>query len=292
MKYTELEDKIIIENLDSFSISEVLECGQCFRFSKISENFYKVMAMDKQIYVNQENKNLEIYPCTTKEFEDFWINYFDLNRDYGNIKKIISKNDEIMKEAINFADGIRLLNQDPFECIISFIISQNNRIPMIKKVIENLSTSFGEEKTNKYGSYYAFPTLEVLNNISVEDIMTCKTGFRAKYIKDACSKLYDKTIDIDILKTYSTVEAKKILMQINGVGEKVSDCVLLFSLEKYSSFPTDVWIKRIIEHLYFDGDSLKIEKIHSFAKEKWGEYAGFAQQYLFHYAKEKKIGKK
>ncbi|MCL1924143.1 MAG: 8-oxoguanine DNA glycosylase [Defluviitaleaceae bacterium] len=299
-----------------FDLKDTMECGQAFRFSSESfESYEESAASIESGYANFSKINFSqdtdskifniiahgkvlsaiqkgdilILSCTEEDYNTIWKSFFDLDRDYAQIKAKISENDPIMKEAISFAPGTRLLNQDPYECLIHFIISQNNRIPMIKKVIENLSNKFGKSID---GTYFSFPTSYDLHKASVEEIMECKTGFRAKYIKDAARRIEEENFDPYYIKNLSEQEAREHLMKIHGVGGKVADCVLLFSMQKYGSFPTDVWVKRIMEQFYFNGEETKIPIIHQFAKEKWGEYAGFAQQYLFYYAKEKKIGKK
>lgn len=292
MEYTQVEDSVIVKKLNSFDIAQILECGQCFRFHKVSDLHYTIIANNKILYIKQENDVISLYPCTIQDFESIWIKYFDLNRNYDDIKEEISKDDVILKEAIDFAPGIRLLNQEPYECLISFIISQNNRIPQIKNVIENMSNKFGEKINDPYGSNFnSFPTCDILNLADISDITLCKTGFRAKYIKDACKKISSNEIFLDELLDLNEEDCKKRLITIYGVGEKVADCVMLFSLEKYSGFPTDVWVKRVMEELYFEGTKTPIKQIHAFANNRWGKYSGFAQQYLFNYAKEKKIGK-
>lgn len=295
MTYIQNSNKIILENIKSFNIQQILECGQAFRFNKIDDNHYVVIAFEKALYIKQKESTVEFYPCNINEFEDIWIKYFDLNRDYCYIKEQISKDDAIMQEAISFAPGIRLLNQDSYECLISFIISQNNHIPRIKQIINNLSCSYGKkinDTSEHMGDYYSFPTYTIFENLTNEDIMACKTGFRAKYIKDACNKIASGHIDLADLVSGEEIYSREKLMSIHGVGQKVSDCVLLFSLEKYASFPIDVWVKRVMEELYFDGKPTAVPDIHAFAKQRWGQYGGFAQQYLFYYAKEKKIGTK
>ncbi|MCL1996265.1 MAG: 8-oxoguanine DNA glycosylase [Defluviitaleaceae bacterium] len=289
MFYKEQDNKIIMKDVKSFDIAQTLECGQCFRFYKIDTNLYTIVANKKVLYVKQENTALTLYPCNINEFESFWIRYFDFERDYCEIKKIISEGDKILQEAINFAPGIRILNQEPFECLISFIISQNNRITMIKKIIENLSRTFGEKIEDEY---HSFPSPEKLNAATIDEMMVCKTGFRAKYIKDACFKITNQNLILDNLFQLEESAAREELLTIHGVGQKVADCVLLFSLQKHGAFPTDVWIKRVMEEFYFQGKPTSVKKIHEFALNKWGNYSGFAQQYLFNYAKEKEIGKK
>lgn len=281
MKYYEKGSKVILEEYNSFDIEQTLECGQCFRFNKLGEKEYVIVAMSKVLHIKQTNERIEFYPTTKKEFEEIWLDYFDLNRDYLEIKKIVSDGDKIMQKAVEFAPDIRILNQDPWECLISFIISQNNRIPMIKQVIKNISEMYG----TKANDYYLFPTLEQLSKADESSLISCKTGFRAKYILDAIKNVSDGNVDFEKLKDYVTDDARNKLMEIKGVGQKVSDCVLLFSMRRGDVFPTDVWIKRVMEHFYFGGEETKIKTIHEFAQNKFGKYAGFAQQYLFHYAR-------
>lgn len=287
MKYIEENKKIIMEDFDSFNIEEILECGQCFRFEKIEPMNYKIIAYNKVLNIKQTEDKVEFYPCSIDEFEKVWIDYFDLKTDYSKIKEQL-KDDDIVKKAIEYAEGIRILNQEPFECLISFIISQNNRIPMIKQVIKNISEKYGI----KCGEDYLFPKMEQLKNATLEELKLCKTGFRNKYILDAIENLENGNIKLENLYNISSEEAKEELLKIKGVGTKVADCVLLFSLKKNDVFPTDVWVKRVMEYFYFDEKDTPIKQIHSFAKEKWGDLAGYTQQYLFYYARSEKIGTK
>ncbi len=287
MEYKQKDDKIIMTDFDSFNIKEILECGQCFRFTKLDENEYIIIAKNRVLNIKQNKDEVYFYPCDKKDFEQIWINYFDLNRDYAKIKELLS-NDKILKKAIDYAGGIRILNQQPWECLISFIISQNNRIPMIKQVIKNISEKYGE----KSGDYYFFPDKHSLANADILALTECKTGFRAKYIIDAAQKINSNLINLESLRLLSSDEARQKLILIKGVGPKVADCTLLFSLGKTDVFPTDVWVKRVMEHFYFNGSDTPIKEIHNFAKNTWSNLSGFAQQYLFYYARSLKIGAK
>ena len=287
MKYIEENNKIIMTEFESFNIYEILECGQCFRFEKKDELFYTIVAYQKVLNIKQFEDRVEFFPCNISDFENIWIDYFDLNTNYTEIKEKL-KSDPILEKAIAYANGIRILNQEPWECLISFIISQNNRIPMIKQVIKNISEKYGEKCENEF----LFPTLEQLKNATNEELRQCKTGFRDKYILDAIEKISQKNVDFSNYPNFSTEEAKENLTSIKGVGTKVADCVLLFSLKKNDVFPTDVWVKRVMEYFYFNEQDTPIKTIHSFAKEKWGNLSGYAQQYLFFYARSEKIGTK
>ncbi len=287
MNYTFKDNTITLSQKD-FNIKQTLECGQSFRFTEIDESTFKIIAFGKVITVFSKNNIVKIYNTTENDFKTIWINYFDLNTDYTLIKNSLLQNDNVMSTCIPFGDGIRILKQDPFEIIITFIISQNNRIPMIKKVIENLSMGYG---TKLDDNNFAFPTFEQLKNISIEELNECKTGFRSKYIRDFLDKLENKDIDINALKKLDYVSLKKELMKIKGVGTKVSDCIILFGFSVTNAFPVDVWIKRVVEYFYFDNNDTKIEEIENFGKTKFGNYGGYAQQYLFYYAREQQIGK-
>ncbi|ONI43097.1 hypothetical protein AN639_11330 [Candidatus Epulonipiscium fishelsonii] len=178
--------------------------------------------------------------------------------------------------------------------LISFIISQNNSIPQIKNCIENITKKFGEklENVDSEIEYYSFPTAEELIKIPEEELRECKVGFRAPYIIDACKKVVEGEINLNEIFTMKTSIARNILMKIKGVGPKIADCVLLFAYGKMEVFPTDVWIKRVIEGLYFEGREQKLQDIQQFAKDYYGELAGYAQQYLFYYARENELFKK
>ncbi len=294
MEYYEEKDKIVLKNQKEFNIKQILECGQSFRFGEISENTFYIIAHKRIINVCVKEDTIEFFPCNKKDFEEIWVNYFDLNRDYGKIKSIITKNDLVMTNCSKYGSGIRILNQDKWEILITFIISQNNRIPMIKKVIKNISEKYGEyigKNPVDGNDVFSFPTCEQLKNVTVDELLEQKCGFRSKYIVDAIEKVYNKTIDLEELKNLSTDEVKKALLSIKGVGPKVSDCVILFGFGRWEAFPVDVWIKRVVEYYYFDQKNMPIDTIEKFGKEKFGEYSGIAQQYLFYNAREEQIGK-
>jgi len=285
MEYKYENDKVILLNADSFDISQILECGQCFRFKKLKEYKYTIIAYKKVLNIEQKGKNIEFYPCSEQDFKNIWINYFDLNTDYSKIKQELSK-DAVLKKAIEYAPGIRILNQETWECLISFIISQNNRIPMIKQAVRNISKKYGDCIEDEF---YAFPTLEQLINANEEDLKQCKTGFRAAYILNACNMVKSGEVKLNEFDNMTTEQIRENLMTIKGVGPKISDCVLLFSQGRTEVFPTDVWIKRVMQYFYFDKE-VSIKEIHKLAYEKFGKLAGIAQQYLFNYARQQRIG--
>ncbi len=291
MNIKSFEQGIIVEGLKHFDIGQILECGQCFRFYKNDEQDYTVVAFKKILRIKQENEKIFFYHTSKKLFKEIWTPYFGLGTDYGEIKEKLSHKDEVLNEAVLNKWGIRLLVQDTWETLISFIISQNKHITHIKRLIENLSEAYGDYIGEAMGKkIYTFPSPKQLSRASEQDLRNLKVGFRAPYIVDACEKVRSKEIDLDNLSSLTSIQAKEQLIKIKGVGSKVADCVLLYGLSKYDVFPTDVWVKRIMEYYYFK-DGARIEEIHNFAKEQYGALAGYAQQYLFYYARDNKIGK-
>lgn len=267
--------------LKDFDIKQIAESGECFRWNKLADNKYIGVIMGGVCIVEQYGEDVTF----DSNLPDETIkHYFDLSRDYSKIKEFY-KNDEILQKAIKYGEGIRILNQEKFETLISFIISANNNIPRIKKSVEKISQKYGKKIEYKGETYYAFPTPEELNNATVEELRECGVGFRDKYIKKATEMVVNREIDLEAISKLSTVDCKKELLRITGVGSKVADCVMLFSMEKADAFPVDVWIKRIMENLYIKEET-SLKEIEKYSKEKFGEYAGVAQQYLFVYAKE------
>jgi N-glycosylase/DNA lyase len=237
----------------------------------------------------QQENTVEFNNINTDDF-DIIKNYFDFDTDYETIKNTLNT-DEIMAEAIKFGEGIRILNQEEWETMISFMISANNRIPMIKKVIENLSVSCGDYIGNYRGKeYFSFPTAERLSAAPVERILECKTGFRAPRIKAAATRFLTEKDKIYNIKNMSYDEGLAYLKTYKGIGDKVANCILLFSMKHFDTFPVDVWVRRVMQTLYVSKET-KDADIRKFAENKFGKYSGFAQQYLFFYARENGIGK-
>lgn len=282
-----IENTVILKNIKDFSLKDIFECGQCFRWKRTSNNTYILVAFNRVIEVEKQDKDVIIYNANLEDFHNIWEEYFDLKRDYNDIKERLSK-DHILKKSVEFGQGIRILKQDPFETTISFIISANNRIPMIKKAINNISEKWGEKLKYKGELYYAFPTVEELSKATIEELEDCSTGFRAKYIKSTVDKIVNKEKDLELIKKLDDEECHNSMKDFNGIGPKVSDCIILFSMQKYSAFPVDVWVKRAMQYFYLAPD-VSLPKIRKFAVDKFGVLSGFAQQYLFYYARENKI---
>jgi N-glycosylase/DNA lyase len=301
-----MNKNFILENVHDFHLLDTLECGQCFHFERTDNGFnkdeyeYDIVAKDRILHIKEEpdiaGVRLTFYNTEEWEYESIWKEYFDLDRNYDEIKHSVISADPRLEEIIDEYSGIRILNQDFFETLISFIISQNKQIPQIKQVVKNLSTIVGTKfdvtMISTLGSEFDafFPTAEQIAAASEGEIRDSKCGFRAPYIKDAAEKVVSGEISYDELVSLDTNAAREKLMTIHGVGEKVANCVLLFGLGRREAFPVDVWMKRICEYLYFGEDTPK-NVIEEYATDKFGRYAGYAQQYLFIYGQEHKIGK-
>lgn len=297
------DEYVVIEGVENFKLKQTFECGQCFRFEKISDNNYIIVAFERVIELKEDGDNIIIYNSNENEVKNIWIKYFDLEREYSNIKDELSK-DNLLRKSVEFGHGIRILNQDPFEILISFIISARNSIPSIMKTINKISTKWGTEILYKEKTYYAFPTIEQIKGATLEEIQETGASFRSKYIIDTIANLYKskealksgdrvkieelKKYDLDYIKSLNDDECHTALQEFKGVGAKVADCIMLFSMEKYSAFPVDVWVKRAMIYFYGAEDA-SLNKIRIFARNKFKELSGFAQQYLFYYARENKI---
>lgn len=288
MKINYKDNCVIIEGINDFNPTHTFMCGQCFRWEIEDDGSYTGVAFSKAVNISCKDNTLVIKNITPEEFTCQWKDYLDLDTDYNMIRVRLS-NDTNVKTAMDYGWGIKILNQEIFECLISFIISTQNTIPRIKKIVSTLSQMYGNKIELSGKPYYAFPTLDQLSNVTVDDLSSLKAGYRASYIVDAVNKIKSGEVDISHLKEMPYDKAKHELMKIKGVGPKVADCVLLFSCGKKEAFPIDVWVKRTMQTLYLGYDA-KEKEIHSFADEHFGKYAGVAQQYLFYYARENKLG--
>ncbi len=291
MKIIEIENGIQIEDIKDFDATHIFECGQCFRWTREVDGSYTGVVMERVINIasDAEKAMVIIHNTNLEEFRSIWFDYLDLGRDYGKIKHELSK-EPILAEAISHGQGMRILKQSPWETLISFIVSANSNIPKISKSLNILSELYGSPIEYKGKIYYAFPTSTQLEKVDLEGINLCKAGFRCKYILDAVKKIQHGEINLEEISKMDILSARKELMKVNGVGPKVADCILLFSMGKYGAYPVDVWVKRVTEH-YFLGKVVAIKDIQLFAEEKFGELAGFAQQYMFYYAREgRKLG--
>ena len=277
---------VTVDGVNDFTLSQILECGQCFHFDKLDEEVYEVVAFGRAVKMEQTDKVLRIYGSSMEDYEGIWKLYLDMDNDYGLIKQSVIKADGALKTAVDEKSGIRILNQDFFETLISFIVSQNKSIPQIKQCVKNISHRFGDEVIGYNGeAFYVFPDVQRLHDATEEELRECKVGFRAPDIKNATEAVYSGAVTKEKLDELDIAQARELLMTIKGVGEKVANCVLLFGLGRREAFPVDVWMKRIMEQMYFDGKDTKKQDIEAFAVNKFGDLGGYAQQYLFDYAR-------
>ena len=282
--------KHVFEGIRDFSPKQTFECGQCFRWIREDDGSYSgvVYGCFANVSYNNEEDTVIVWsnyrPDSETLRESFWRNYLDLDRDYIAIKENLAKNDAVMEDAIEKGSGIHILNQEPWEVLISFLISQNSNIPRISSSIDSLCKEFGEVVCKFEGKvFYAFPTIKKLSSLFESDLAVCKLGYRTKYLVETA-----RQIDIDggaLLSSGKSIETRKIenyLLSLSGVGPKVAHCIMLFSMKKTEMFPIDVWMRRVMNRLYGIEEN-DIAKMQRYAREHFGEYGGIAQQYLFNY---------
>ncbi len=281
-----------ISDVKNFDIAKIFDCGQCFRFDEVSnsshEKEFSGVAYGRFVSFAQDGEDVFIYGSDMRDFEGIWKKYLDIERDYDLVARDILSNcqNEALAASVEYGRGIRILSQEPFECIISFIISQNNNIPRIKKIIEMLSAKCGQpieiceemkKHTSGKSSLCAFPSAQALYSLGTEGLFDLKTGFRAKYIYDAVERILDGSLSVEQIMNEPDIEkAIESLCLVKGIGRKVASCALLFGFCKYDAFPIDVWMKRVaLKYFGEQGEDL--------SAKSFGAYAGIAQQYLFYY---------
>lgn len=275
---------------DIFELADIFDCGQCFRWNKEQDGSYTGVFGENVLNVSREGNTVTFKGICNGDIEEICRNYFDLDRDYNDIRNKLSKIDENLKVSVEYGKGIRILNQDLWETIISFIISANNNIPRIKGIIERLSKEYGKKITYEGKDYYTFPTPESLSKATVQDFRNLGLGFRDIRLYEATNMIINKEVDLEKLKDMNTLEAREELLKLSGVGPKVADCILLFSnLKRFDVFPIDVWVRRVMNELYIKKeDETKVTKkeIQKLADSKFGDMQGLAQQYLFYWKRE------
>ena len=279
-----MEQQYILENAKSFEPVHIFECGQCFRWNKEADGSYTGVFGNNVINVKKEKSNIVFFGVCEENIKTICTEYFDLNTDYEKIKDNLSSIDDYLKNSIQYGQGIRILKQDLWETLISFIISANNNIPRIKTIIERISENYGNKIKFGEKTYYTFPRPEMLANTTVQDFRKLGLGFRDVRVYETVQKILKKEINLSRLEKEDNIELlKEQLLKIPGVGPKVADCIMLFSLKKYNVFPVDVWVKRVIAELYYENKEQTPKEIQKFAKKQYGDLAGLAQQYLFYW---------
>lgn len=284
----EKQNWLEITGITDFNLDHIFDCGQCFRWEKNQDGSYTGIAFGKIVTMayDENSSMLKLYGTTKTDFVEIWYDYLDFGRDYGEIKRALAEKDDVIKNAIAYGQGIRILNQEKWETLLSFIISQNNNIPRIKKCINSLAENLGEKAGEHDGkAYYSLPTPEALAEATLEDLAPCRLGYRAKYLLETAKMVREEGAgSLEALGNddISSSDALDALRRYCGVGPKVANCIALFSMKKLDSFPIDVWVKKVMSQLY-GIDEKDMKKMKAFADETFGQYGGIAQQYLFYY---------
>lgn len=271
---------------DDFSLEDTLTSGQTFRWVRFRDGFMGIVG-EKVCYVTQNDNVVVFQGCTLNEYNDIWMRYFSFDEDYKAIREHLSYDENVVRAMTKYS-GIRIMRQPLWETVISFIISANNNIPRIMGIIDRLCKRFGNKINTEYGEFYSFPTPKSLAEADVADIRACGAGYRDEYIKRTAMAFASGEFCGDDLCDLSRLEARKALMQLYGVGAKVADCILLFSVGKEDAFPIDTWVRKVMCSLYLGEDDAKavsVKKIEELAQKQFPKYAGYAQQVLFHYVR-------
>ena len=284
------EQKLILKDVDCFELEHIFDCGQCFRWNKQEDGSYIGVIGSGVLQVSKNKNNVCFEGVIDGDINSIVYDYFDLGTDYNVFKNELSKIDDNMKKSIEFGSGIRILNQDLWEMIISFIISANNNIPRIKGIIDRISKRVGKRLEWRGKEYYLFPTISEMASLSVADFRELGAGFRDKRLYKTTQMILNGEVSLEFLeKCNDTALIREELLKLDGVGEKVADCIMLFALKRFDSFPIDVWVRRVMNTLYIHNeDETKVSKkdINNAANELFGDIRGMAQQYLFYWARE------
>ncbi|MBQ2836362.1 MAG: 8-oxoguanine DNA glycosylase [Clostridia bacterium] len=285
------EQEYKIQNIKSFELADIFDCGQCFRWNKQADGSYTGVFKGNVMNVRKVGDTAIFKGICNGNIKEIVEDYFDLNRNYEEIKEQLSRIDNHMKISIDYGQGIRILNQDLWEMIISYIISANNNIPRIKGIIDRISKNYGNEIQWNGEKCYTFPTPEQLKNVKTEDYRKLGAGFRDVRLYETVHMVLDKKVDLEQMQNNpNTLDVREQLLTLSGVGPKVADCILLFStLKRFEVFPIDVWVRRVMNELYIKNeDETKVNKkeLEKLAQEKFGNLAGIAQQYLFYWKRE------
>lgn len=284
------EQVYIIKNNKTFEPRHIFDCGQCFRWNINEDGSYTGVFGNNVLNVKKEENKITFKGICENDIKETVKDYFDFNTNYEDIKKKLASVDDYLKQSIEFGNGIRILNQDLWETIISFIISANNNIPRIKGIIERISKKYGKKIEWKGNKYYTFPTIEELSEATVEDLRALGLGFRDKRVYETTKIFLNKEMTIkELIEEQDVNKLREKLLTLPGVGPKVADCIMLFGLKRFEVFPIDVWVRRVMNDLYIkneDETKVKNTEIEKLAVEKYDKLAGLAQQYLFYWRRE------
>lgn len=285
------EQNCQIPKMNTFCLRHIFDCGQCFRWNQEKDGSYTGVFQNNVLNVREEKDQIIFQGICEEDIAKVVTEYFDLDRDYEEIQQILNKVDEPLKQSISYGKGIRLLNQDLWETIISFIISANNNIPRIKGIIERISKQYGNQIEWREKEYYTFPSIAQLAKANIEDLRALGLGFRDKYVYETTQMILKQEVDLEKLQLeQETQKVRETLLKLSGIGPKVADCIMLFStLKRLDVFPIDVWVRRVMNDLYIHNpqeEKVNKKEIEKLAKQKYGKLAGIAQQYLFYWKRE------
>ena len=269
---------IVIDNVNNLDLCNTITCGQIFRFEVLDDGAYIVVLKDRVVWLKYDLNKLYVDSNKLDDLENVIINYLDLNRDYVSIIDSIKGKDDLLDEYLDKSIGLKIIRQDIIECIISYVISQNNSVRNIQNSLNLISEMYGEKVEFMGKCYYLFPTLDKLSKITLEDYRKCKVGFRDKYLFDIVKYLSDKSFDIEKIKSLSSTDALKYLMSFKGIGMKVASCILLFAYQRFDVFPIDTWVKKFMLENYNINNEKDIRK---YAVDNYKEYSGLVIQYMF-----------
>ncbi len=265
---------MVIEIKDDFDLQKIADSGQCFRIKTFDDGAYRFVTGSHILYIRQCGQGCYDVNCSEEEWRKIWFPYFDLPQNYSRLRSLVPASDAYMLNAAKTGSGLRILRQEPWEMVITFIISQRKNIPSIKKSVELLSAGFGEPVVTPYEKLYLFPSAKKLVSASDEALSECRLGYRTSYIQDAAQKIASNQINLSALKQADDTELFDALKQIRGVGDKVANCICLFAYGRTSHVPVDTWIHKVIDHEYHGKEPFT----------RYGKYAGIMQQYIFYYA--------
>lgn len=284
------EQQYILKNFTSFEPKHIFECGQCFRWNKEENGSYIGIFGNNVLNVKKEGNDIILKGICDGNIKEICEDYFDLNTNYEEIKTKLAGIDKYLANSIDYGEGIRILNQDLWETIISFEISANNNIPRIKGIIDRISKKYGKEINWNNKIYYTFPSVQELSKANIEELRALGLGFRDKRIYETTQIFLNEEMTLEELENEKDTEKlRDKLLTLPGVGPKVADCILLFSLKRYEVFPIDVWVRRVMNELYIhkeDEEKVSKNELQKLAKEKYSNLAGLAQQYLFYWKRE------
>ena len=269
---------LVIEDVKNLDLENTITCGQIFRFIKEVDYSYTVILKDRVVNIKLENNNLYVDSNKLDNLSNVIREYLDLDRDYISIIDKLKKLDNKLSSCLDNSIGLKMIKQDPLECIISYIISANNSVRNITNSLNLISEKFGEKVIFRNKTYYLFPTLDKLSSITMDEFRECKAGFRDKYLVNIIKCIVEKELDINKIYDMNSNDALEYLMEFKGIGMKVASCILLFAYQKFDVYPVDTWVKKYMESEY---GIIGEENIRKYAKDTYGEYSGLAIQYMF-----------